>query len=214
LFKIKRDQGKRKREIEIEKKEKENFSPLGWAESGPTLSLPPARRASPAWPTWRTSRARLRSCHLSSPLAVSLAPPVSRARPFPLAFALSLASGPRLSALSLARHRLSTRSPPPTAPPHPLTITRPPAELAPCACPEPSRHHRLPEPSRRHHCAPSSSPRQASPVLTTSHLSSPSPAAYKRDRPSSSFLHTSFGHLSHPSPSSIEPARRPLPPLR
>jgi hypothetical protein len=98
LFKRKRDQGKRKREIEIDKEKEKGNSP----SVGPNpaqLSLPPVRRASPARPTWPTSRAR---ATLPSPLAVSPAPPVSHARPFPLAFSLSLASGPRSSALSLS----------------------------------------------------------------------------------------------------------------
>jgi hypothetical protein len=47
---------------------------------------------------------------------------------------------PPVSSLSLARDRISTRSPSATALPHLLAITRPRAELAPCACPEPSRH--------------------------------------------------------------------------
>jgi hypothetical protein len=110
--------------------------------------------------------------------------------------ALSLADGPRLSALSLARDRLSMRSPPATAPPHPLAIARPPAELAPCACPEPSRHPVCPShpvATTMHHHRRHDKHHQCLPPLLSP---SPSPVAYKRDRPSSSFLHTSFGHLS------------------
>jgi hypothetical protein len=174
LFKIKRDQGKRKGEIE---KKKKKISPPRLGRIRPnSLSLPPARRASPERPTWRTSPARLRSCHLSSPLAVSPAPPVNRARPFPLAFALSLASGPRLSALSLSPvigYRHDHRRPLLRHIPSPLLAHQPNWHLAPApshpvttVCPSHPvattvRHHR--RRGKRRRCSPP----------PPSHLSSP-----------------------------------------
>jgi hypothetical protein len=165
LFKRKRDQGKRNRK-------KGNFSPLGWAESA-QLSLPPARRTSPTRPTWPTSRARPRSRHLS-PLAVS------RARPFPLMFTLSLASGPRLSALSLSPvigYRRDHRWSPLRHIPSPLLAHQPNWHLAPApshpvttVCPShpvatTMRHHR--RRGKRRQCSPPLLPPPRPPIKGT-----------------------------------------------
>jgi hypothetical protein len=118
------------------KRKKKKKPPLGRAESGPSLPLSLSRPCSP--PPSRPTRPNSRSAGLPPD---SPTPPVSRAHPppsrSPSLWRVGLAC--QLS-LSLAHDRLSTRSPPATAPPHPLAITRPPAELAPCACPEPSCH--------------------------------------------------------------------------
>jgi hypothetical protein len=92
------------KEIKIEK-EKE-ISPLGWAESGPNPPSPSLSRALALLPCPRSSEAHppraSRSRYALLSLAVSPAPPVSRARPFSLTTALSLAGGPRSLALSLS----------------------------------------------------------------------------------------------------------------
>jgi hypothetical protein len=90
------------------KKEKRKPFPLGWAESGP--SFPPSLPCACAPPSLAAHATHLPCAALSPD---SPTPPVSRARPFSLATALSLAGGPRLSApFPLARDRPSTLSVP------------------------------------------------------------------------------------------------------
>jgi hypothetical protein len=174
------------------KKKKEKETPLGRAEfvpSLPSLSLPRSRAlplyCGPRGPTPAAPR---------SPLIARPRPSAAPAL-LPHDRPLSGRRAPPVSSLSLARDQLSTRSPPATTPPHPLAITRPPAELAPCACLEPSRHPVCPShpvATTMHHHRRCGKRRRCSPPL----LSPLSPVGYKMDRPSSSFLHTSFGHLS------------------
>jgi hypothetical protein len=181
---------KRKREIEVEmEKEKRKSLPPRLGQIRPNLS--------------RSRRAPLS-------LTVNPAPPVSRARPFPLASALSLASGPRSSAPSLSpvigyQHDRRRPPPPATSPRH-------------YSCASEVRHRS----ALSVHCArtPSRQPTRAvsSPALcallaaavslagASWPLTASSPGAYIKDRPSCTFLHPSLGHHSPPSPSSIKPA--------
>jgi hypothetical protein len=188
----------------------EFLSPPGGADFGPSFSSP-LSRAPGLSPSVAAHAAQLPRSH-ALPLAARPRPSAMPA----LTIALSLAGGPRLSALSLARDRLWTRSPPATARPVASPLLTHQQGSVPCVpvslrLPQAIPSSPSAEPSRRH-CLPSSPPRQASPVLATS--PPPSLVAYKRDRPSSSFLNTTFDHLSSPSSGSIEPACHPLPLLR
>jgi hypothetical protein len=137
----------------------------------------------------------------------SPAPPISHARPFSLAPALSLTARPRSSApspLPVIGQRHDRRRPPPTPSPRHYSPTS--TNLAPCvpahcgrAVPSPPlcRHHR--RRSKLHRCPPLPPP--------------PSPVAYKRTAPSPSSPRTSLGH-SFPLPwtqSSSAPSSLPSP---
>jgi hypothetical protein len=156
--------------------EKGNLPLLGWAESGPNpfpLS-PTCSHFSPTRglvrPICRARRAR--TTH-SSPSLLARPHPSSRPSFLPRDRPLSGRQAPLVSSLSLARDRLSTRSLPATAPPHPLAITRPPAKLPPCACAEPSRHHGVPRAiSSLQLCAIIAA---AASLVGARHLSSPLP---------------------------------------
>jgi hypothetical protein len=197
--------------MEIEK-EKGKSSPVRLGRIWPN-PLSPARRA-PLPRSAHEAHPHSRACAPPS-AAVSSAPPVSHARPCSPATPLSSKWAPLVSPFLAPVTKLSARSPLATVRPVASPLTRSPARfgiMRPRAlCP--SRPFTpLHELSRRS-CAPSSPPWQArrcSPPL----LPSPSLGAHKKDRPSSILPHTGLGHSLTPSPSSIEPRRHALPPLR
>jgi hypothetical protein len=103
------------------------------------------------------------------------------------------------------------RSPPTTARPVSSPLTRSPAWLAPCAPAHCARAVPSPPPAcpsrhvaclRHHH-------RHGELVGSPPLLPSPSPGAYKKDRPSSAFPTPASTTSPSPSPSSIEPAPPP-----
>jgi hypothetical protein len=155
------------------------MSPLGWAESGPTLSPTLPHAEFPARPTQPISRVPARA-RAVPPLPLTGQPHPSAATPRPLAPRSSSSKrAPLVSSLSLSPvigYRRDHRRPPLRHIPSPLLANQPNW----CLAPVPSHPVTTvcPEPSRRHHCAPSSPPRQASLVLATS--PPPSLAAYKR----------------------------------
>jgi hypothetical protein len=143
------------------KNEKETPSRPGriWPKPSP-LSHARPRSPPPSWPT------RPNSC--SATLSPdNPTPPVSRAHPPPSRSPSLWQAGPSCQ-LSLSpvigyrrdHHRSAT------SPRHYSPTSRIGTLRLPRAIPSP----RLSEPSHRHHCAPSSPPRQASPMLTTSFL--------------------------------------------
>jgi hypothetical protein len=151
---------------ECDKKKKEILPPsAGRIRPNPPLSPTRSFPARPTQPISRApARARLRS-RRTSPPADRPAPPVSRAHPRSLATALSLASGPRLSAPSpLARDEAIGAFAAGHRPPHRLSINTLTSSVwrltPPRIVPEPSLHPRMPE-SYRRHCVPSSPPWQA-----------------------------------------------------
>jgi hypothetical protein len=166
FFKRKRDQGNiNRREIEIEKGKKETFSPsIGPNPAQPCPSLPRvvfpppgSRDPSPARPLALASR--LPSRCQPDPTHQSRTSFLPRDRP------LSGRQAPPVISLSLsvARDRLSTRSPPATTPPCLLVITPMPVKLGTAPPPQftvlAPLHGSLPVRSRPRRCAPSSPPR-------------------------------------------------------
>jgi hypothetical protein len=185
--------GESKIDLEIGKEKEKGISllPPGWTDSGP--SPPSLSRALRTAHTTHLSRPPApRPAPHSTPLADDSTPPISRARSHSLATALPLASRPLLSATPpspVIRYRRVLHRPPPARRLAIITLTSSVWRLASARA---ILSPRLPEPSHRHHCAPSSPPRQASPVLATSPSSS-SLGAYKKDRPSSTLASaTSF----------------------
>jgi hypothetical protein len=143
-------------EIEIEKEK--GKSPLGWAGSGPTLSLSPTRSSPDRSPARPTSRARARATPLSARPHPPATPALSPSRSLSLAGPacqplLPLACDQAIGAFA-AGHRLPRR----------LAINALTSSVwhlvPPRTMSEPSHHPRLPESSCRH-CVPSSPSWQA-----------------------------------------------------
>jgi hypothetical protein len=165
-----KEKGIKEIELEIEK-EKGNLSPrLGQIRPNLSSPSPPRARASPPPETQCDPSAVRAALAPHSPLPRCQPGSTRQPRPPfpPRVRPLSSERAPLVSSLSLARDRLSTRSPPATAPPHPLVITRHQPNWCLASAPRHPVTTVCPEPSRRHHCAPSSPSRQASPVLATS----------------------------------------------
>jgi hypothetical protein len=190
--------------MKIEKEKGKSSPPrLGRIRPNP-LSLARPRSSPPRGPHGPSPLARprpsLRRCQ-PDPTRQPRSPSLPRNRP------LSNKRAPLVSPFLAPVTKLSARSPSVATRPVVSLLTRSPARLAPCVPislrqPEPSRHPPAQTVPSSPLCAIIAA-LASSPVPATS-PPFPAPGAYKKDRPSSIFLHTGLGHSLSPPLSRIE----------